>query len=373
MAPGDDGSTFFSQKRNPLRSLSRKRSIWVLLGMVSFLSVCWSTHRVLLGSYLGTPSIKMACTSCNTGKGICDRRPHCTPPHFIEEDMRRPEPFPESHHLGVSGMRSTQWQAQGSWAHKVSTPYRPPSASLTKAPFTRGDRGRQILYKFQDKIIHNLRSVAEVKPSRQVITRTNCWQLSLKERWVVVQRAGQNGWKNPKSKSLISILKNKPAHLQPLHPGHFRRLVVWAVANIWKPDLLANRTGKFTTPSPVPQGAARCMCGSIQDPATLPQIFCFWYVHSQHLRPFQDSSSSTNFFTTSNSSRPMTRGKGVQGSLCPQHTSDRKSEDSVKSIKSNTMKYKAQFDRFHDFMEALWNGESWKYWSQFRLLNLTSA
>ena len=23
-------------------------------------------------------------------KGICDRKPHCTPPHFIEEDMRRP-------------------------------------------------------------------------------------------------------------------------------------------------------------------------------------------------------------------------------------------------------------------------------------------
>ena len=122
---------------------------------------------------------------------------------------------------------------------------------------------------------------------------------------------------------------------------------MWAVANIWKPDLLASRTGKFTTPSPVAQGAPRCMCGSIQDPATLPQIFCFWYVHSQHLRPFQDSSSSTNFFTTSNSSRPMTRGKGVQGSLCPQHTSDQKSEDSVKTIKSNTMKYKAQFDRFH--------------------------
>ena len=89
MAPGDDGSAE-RKKRNPLRSLSRKRWIWVLLGMVSFLSVCWSNPRVLLGSNppMGTPSIKMACASCNTGKGICDRRPHCTPPHFIEQENR---------------------------------------------------------------------------------------------------------------------------------------------------------------------------------------------------------------------------------------------------------------------------------------------
>ena len=91
------------------------------------------------------------------------------------------------------------------------------------------------------------------------------------------------------------------------------------------------------------------MCGSIQDPATLPQFFCFLVRSQSTPCPFQDSSQAAP--PTSSRLRtlpgPMTRGKGVQGSLCPQHTSDRKSEDSVKTIKSNTMKYKAQFDRFH--------------------------
>lgn len=75
-------------------------------------------------------------------------------------------------------------------------------------------------------------------------------QEHMKGEWWCKEPARMGG-KNPKSKSLISIL----CHLQPLHPGHFGRFVVWAVANIRKPDFLANRTGKFTTQSPVPQGA----------------------------------------------------------------------------------------------------------------------
>ena len=76
-------------------------------------------------------------------------------------------------------------------------------------------------------------------------------------------------------KAEFQFSKTNLPTFNPLHPGHFRRFVVWAVANIRKPDLLANPTGKLTTPSPVPQGAARCMCGSIQDPATLPPNLLF--------------------------------------------------------------------------------------------------